>query len=111
MIPVPGKQVSVTFQTPGTGVDDGTGNYLSAWSTYLSTSGPFTQLSGDERLVGGQEMVVSTHLIAVPYSTTAAAITNKMRAVIGSTTYQVTYIENPNEENHHIEVFLRVYQQ
>lgn len=101
--------MSVVFKQTSTTTDDGTGNRLPTVATYLSTTGVFWQLRGDERMVGGQNMVIASHIIALDYSITAAAITEKMTATIGSTVYKISYVENPGQLNNHIEVYLMEY--
>ena len=94
---------NITFSVQRlTNAQDAIGGESGTWAN-LSTGniGRYRLLSGTEREYAGRQGVMSTHRL---YCESSVTIIEADRVVIGSLTFDVQYIYNVDELDHHLQV-------
>lgn len=93
-------------------VSDGMGGMTSTWShvTYLSgvlTAGGNTsaRFAGRETMAAGQLNVLSTLIFYCDYPS-GVTVTEKNRMVYGTRIFDIEFVYNPGNMNHHLEITL-----
>lgn len=109
MSTIPGKTVEIVIKYISASATDTMGVVTPTWTAKVTEYGGVEEVSGDEAIVGGQETVIATHRLYLPYTTAiaAASITAKMQAVFASKTCEILWVSNPGLENHHLELMVR----
>lgn len=80
------------------------GKNPASWVTRSTQQCLVQPLSGKEILSGGQETMIATHRLFVMDT---PDIRRTDRVVVGSTTYDVVFVENSGGISHHLEVLLK----
>ena len=85
------------------------GESVKDWTTTFEHTGWLDLLSGDSEYTSYLAKVKeSTHIFLCDYHAGIYALSeNDTRMIINGFVYDVTYIDNPQERNEHLEIFLR----
>ena len=87
----------ITIQQESLGADDGFGNKLTTWTTFLASQpAAIEPLNGRERFAAGQVQSEVTTRITVRRR---AGISPEMRVLFGSRVFTITDVLNPDELN------------
>lgn len=89
-------------------VETSIGDYMPTWSDVGSVTGIIDLLTGtDVNTIQKAIVQQSTH-VAVLMPVPSIGITDKMRLIYGNKWYSITYVDNPAEQDHHMELFLTI---
>jgi len=108
---IPGKKTTLVLQRV-TETSDSLGGYTQTWADLRSISGVLTAGSSTStRFVGSEKMITGKPTVTdslvffcdVPIGITP---TEKDRFVYGSRTFDILFIYNPGNMNHHLEITL-----
>lgn len=99
------KEYKVQVNTP---VDNNIGGFVSSWNDLRTIYGWIDYLSGtDQNTLQNALTQESTHILVT--DRIYAGITGKMRIVDAyGRDYQITFVDNPGNEDHHLEIYLKV---
>lgn len=86
--------------------DDGIGGYDDVWVSFLEVKGYLDMVNGTD-LNGQQNAYIeqSTHMLIIP-DIPSEEITDKMRVAAEGKVYDITFVDDPVNVHHHLEVYL-----
>lgn len=85
-----------------TSTPNGFGGTTQTWANHLEIDGVIDALSGNERVVGNQLNIVASHVLICP----VCDVKEQDRVIYLDKRYDVKYVDNPLNHNHHLEVML-----
>jgi head-tail adaptor len=106
---IPGPKTSLTLQRV-TETSDGMGGMTQSWGNITTLTGVLTaggntstRFAGQEKLITGKLTVTSTLIFFcdVPVGIT---ITEKDRFILGARIFDIIFVYNPGNMNHHLEI-------
>jgi head-tail adaptor len=108
---IPGPKTQLICQRV-TEISDGLGGMTQSWSNLATLSGVLTassgvtaKFAGRERLLADRTTVTSSLIFYCDYPT-GITITEKDRFVSGTRTFEILFVYNPANSNHHLEISL-----
>ena len=97
---------SVEFQRLDSTPDDYGNATSGSWSEIVTVRGELLQDRGRERFEAGRLEASDRSILRIRSSVSTRGITTADRAVIGSESYQIRSITNPDRKNHEIQMVL-----
>jgi SPP1 family predicted phage head-tail adaptor len=85
-----------------TSVSNGFGGTTQMWANHLEIDGVIDALSGNEQNIANQINIVASHVLICP----VCDITESDRVIYLEKRYDVKFVDNPLNSNHHLEVML-----
>lgn len=82
---------------------DGGGSFTTNWSNHLTISGRMKTLTGNERVHLDKEIVEASHKL---FTAPAQDILETDRIIEGARIFDIKFISNPMDMNHHLEIYL-----
>lgn len=102
-LPGPKREVTILEVTIS---PDGKGGTSRKWTTKITTRGYLSGMRGYERVIALQPGTVSNKRLYLDYDSDTSTITEKDRATVGGTTYEIEYINNPGNQDKYLEIDL-----
>lgn len=88
-------------------VADNIGGYEETWKSKASFTGLLSLTKGEENTINNKTTVVSTHVFFIDYPKGDIIPEERDRFLIGTTEYEILFVGNPGNCNHHLEIKLR----
>lgn len=86
--------------------DDGIGGKTATWAPYGTIDGYLDLLSGsDQNTILNAAVEQSTHILVAPNY--QEGVTAAMRVQDGSRWYEITHVDDPMGQHHHLELYLK----
>lgn len=85
-------------------VSDGAGYHTNEWKKLIEVKGSLDMLSGSRVYMANAETNKYTHVFICDMF--PILVTPKDRIVIGNVIYNIVYVDNPVNRNHHVELLL-----
>lgn len=104
-----GGNITGIIQTKNSMMKNEIGEVINEWTDAVSQVGWLGLQSGDsQRSVYNAKIEESTHVFLCDYNTEIDALADEdTRMIIKGKMYDVTYIDNPDELNEQLEIFLK----